>query len=139
MAYFYIWKHATYLNILKRRFVSRIKHKGSQLQKINCLMFGEITTVYSENHAKLLKPLSQFAHKEVSIKMDTNVNITVFWSITLCDLVKDHSRFKNSCCLQHQGDTGSDNEDRKLNFGKLLPDYNTTQQIGRQSTSYLQP
>jgi hypothetical protein len=61
------------------------------------------------------------------------LRMAVFWVMAQCSLVDVYRRFRDTCCLHHQGDDGG----RKYlwNVGKLLPDY-TALQPRRQPSSY---
>jgi hypothetical protein len=64
----------------------------------------------------------------VSMKKD------VFWVVALCSLVEVYQRFRGSCCLHHQGNSGHSCKNIRLGLTSLkkqavfvgvTPDYHT--------------
>jgi hypothetical protein len=54
----------------------------------------------------------------IASKGRMTMKMTVFWDAAPCILVKIYRRFRDACCLHHQGDEGSKH---LWNVGKLLP------------------
>jgi hypothetical protein len=72
-----------------------------------------------------------------SISRPTSLlKMAVFWVVAPCSLVEIYRRFKDACCLYHQGALMM--EAANISVGKLLPDY-TAQKPRRQPSSYSPP